>query len=100
LEQLAFVCVRHPNVHAYVFGSAMRGKQQPNDIDVLLIYERQDDRRALVHDMRGMNLSTPLHVISMTPEEQEHYDFIRGQDARLIQKPPLVSTAPQLDLFG
>jgi hypothetical protein len=68
----------------YLFGSVARNCLVVVDLDVLAIYEREDSLRAFRTEAMGMDLTLPLHLIAMTPAEEQHYQFIARSDARRI----------------
>ena len=67
-------------MQVWVFGSAL-WRDDPGDLDVLLVYE---DRQSVVA-LRDVNhwdeFSPPCHIIAMTPRELEEYDFISTTQA-------------------
>lgn len=84
LQALADAAEDLTGLQVWVFGSALR-RDDPKDLDVLLVYE---DRQSVVA-LRAMQLwgefSPPCDIIAMTPRELEEYDFVATTQAvRLV----------------
>ncbi|WP_185021660.1 nucleotidyltransferase domain-containing protein [Curtobacterium sp. PhB130] len=77
----------HANVQVYGFGSFTRGESKYRDIDILVIYRNLEQLRAFLRDLYELPSDLPVDVISMTPEEERHFDFIRSEGARLVLGP-------------
>jgi hypothetical protein len=82
LQALADAAEDLTGLQVWVFGSALR-RDDPGDLDVLLVYE---DRQSVVA-LRAMQLwgefSPPCDIIAMTPRELEGYDFHPGSAPRV-----------------
>lgn len=68
----------------YIFGSTSKGVANPNDIDLLVIYESDEDIRNFRLESEQLDLLFPLHLIAMTTAEESHYRFIHRSAARPI----------------
>jgi predicted nucleotidyltransferase len=84
LLKLAESCGR--DLVLYFFGSVARQKQDPDDIDVLAIYERESSILEFRNRSSRIDFPRPLHLIAMTPAEEAFYNFIVRTDARRIAK--------------
>ncbi|MFS8102709.1 nucleotidyltransferase domain-containing protein [Lentzea alba] len=83
LGELIRCAATFPGLQVWVFGSTLRSSQ-PNDLDVLVIY--QD--RAEVDELRKMGwweISVPpMDIIAMTEDEEQHYGFITETGAACL----------------
>ena len=75
----------------YIFGSGVRAKALPRDLDVLIIYESAVDAELLRKYLRGIVLPIPLHLLLLTRDEERQFDFIATQGARPLR--PLLRVA-------
>jgi predicted nucleotidyltransferase len=69
------------DLRLYLFGSVAQGSQNPDDLDVLAIYEREDSIQHFRDRTAEMNLALPLHLIAMTLFEEAFYQFIEHSKA-------------------
>jgi predicted nucleotidyltransferase len=86
LDELCRCARNFPDVEVWAFGSMLRS-ENPNDLDVLIIYKDRNDVIAL----RGMGLwevtLPPVDIMAMTPDEEHHYQFIKITNARRLHPP-------------
>jgi hypothetical protein len=59
----------------YIFGSILR-RCDPNDIDVLIIYERLNEPKLIRASLGTLIFPIPLHLLFMTEEEVEETQFL------------------------
>ena len=71
----------------YIFGSLLNNKIYFNDIDILVIYENENDPVFIKSYLQDLNLSLPLHFVFMTIEEENEFQFIKMQKAIQIFPP-------------
>jgi predicted nucleotidyltransferase len=68
----------------YVFGSFLRKCENPQDIDILVIYRDLEALRIFKQRISPVIFGLPVHLIAMTPAEERHYEFIATTDAHRI----------------
>ena len=83
LSELA-EAIGHGRLTLYVFGSATRDDTDPEDIDVLAIYDDPDLMRRFRRESEQLDLTRPLHLIGMTSSEETHYRFLDRISAKPI----------------
>lgn len=72
------------DVCVFVFGSFARADNTPNDVDVLVVYDRPDavDLTEFVATLRVATISAiPVDVFVLSRAEERELDFIRAQGA-------------------
>lgn len=70
---------KNNKIRAFVFGSAIRANETPNDIDILIVY----DDITLPQKVRNILEGTeyiPIHLIFLTPQEETETNFIKKQN--------------------
>ncbi|WP_149444929.1 nucleotidyltransferase domain-containing protein [Mycolicibacterium sp. P9-22] len=69
------MAAEYPGIEIWAFGSMMRS-EEPNDLDILILYNNHDDVTALRSAELWEVALPPVEIIAMTASEQMHYDFI------------------------
>lgn len=83
LDVLCECATEFPDVEVWAFGSMLRS-ERPRDLDILIIYNRQQDVAA-IRTMGLWELSLPpVEIIAMTRDEESHYDFIGIANAKRL----------------
>jgi hypothetical protein len=77
----------YPGLTVWLFGSALT-TARPFDLDVLLVYKDRADVIALRGADWWMDFDPPLHIIAMTPDEEEQYQFIAVTGAERLSVHP------------
>lgn len=75
---LARLCRAAADLHGvevWAFGSMLK-RHDPNDLDILVIYEDRNDLLALRNYELWEVQLPPVEIIAMTTCEERHYDFI------------------------
>lgn len=75
LDELCCTAAQHPALEVWAFGSMLRSTR-PNDLDVLIIYTDRADVVALRETCLWEVMVPPVHIIAMTPDEEDEYGFI------------------------
>lgn len=70
---------RLQNAKVYVFGSILRSQTHIEDVDLLVIYDNDNQLRAIKSRLHRLELLIPLDVIAMTYREERELDFIRSE---------------------
>ena len=65
----------------YLFGSVTRGVALPGDVDLLIVYTVLSDASELRVALEEFGALIPLHVLLLTPDEEEQLQFVREQHA-------------------
>lgn len=68
-------------VEVYLFGSVLHGDPAPSDVDLLLLYSDPDAEKRARGALGRLWMGRPAHLISLTPDEAAHYDFIERTEA-------------------
>lgn len=63
----------------YLFGSALHKSKVPSDIDLLIIYRDEADAYRIRNGIFTLKAKYPLHLLFMTPTEEEEIDFINSE---------------------
>ena len=58
-----------------LFGSYLKGKEFPNDVDVLLIFKKKVDKKIETELKKALNIKN-IELNSVTKKEFENEDFI------------------------
>jgi predicted nucleotidyltransferase len=71
------------DIELYLFGSSVRGKHLPGDLDVLLVYPDGDLSRGhhLAELLRALVLDQQLDVVALSRSEELELDFVRNEQA-------------------
>jgi len=86
LNELCQCADLFPELELWAFGSMLLPRR-PNDLDVLIIYKNRCDVVAL-RDMGLWEVSAPpVDIIAMTPDEENHYQFIKITNAQRLHPP-------------
>jgi predicted nucleotidyltransferase len=76
---------RSPGSRWYVFGSLAKGGARiPADVDILIVYQAEPDRKVLRESLREVSFDFPLHLVLMLKSEESQTQFIDKQGAILI----------------
>ncbi|WP_280865603.1 nucleotidyltransferase domain-containing protein [Streptomyces sp. SAI-127] len=91
LQQVTECCADYPyRIDVYVFGSAAHSsKSHPSDIDILVVYQRNDLNSAheLCNHLRNLITYPPLDVLALSEDEEAETDFIGNVEAKKIWPP-------------
>lgn len=68
----------------YLFGSTLRAKAVWSDIDILVLYESEEDRITARDSMSHICMHYPIDLILMSFQEEEEFDFIRSEGCKEI----------------
>ncbi|EEW7871082.1 nucleotidyltransferase domain-containing protein [Escherichia coli] len=85
IESICDVIIHHSlyMVDVYVFGSALKGFCDANDIDILVIGDCVDGL-LLKRKLRELDLFVPVHIITMTHSEEYELGFIKSVGTSLL----------------
>ena len=72
------------NLDCYLFGSVLTNAKQANDIDILIIYENQEQLEIVKNDFEILSISIPLHMNYFTSLEEQELNFIWEQNAEEV----------------
>lgn len=67
----------------WLFGSVLRTRN-PQDLDVLVVYQRRKDLESLRENLASIDSEPHLHLIAMTPDEEDEYRFCATTGAVLL----------------
>ncbi len=81
LELLHDASAELASVDVYLFGSILGHKNHLSDVDLLVVYEIADDLAQVKSVLGGIGRKIPLDIIYMRQEEEQEFDFVRGQGA-------------------
>jgi predicted nucleotidyltransferase len=70
-----------PKTRWYLFGSLLRQKSMPSDIDLLIVYQSDHEARGLRIRLGTMCGHLPIDLLLLTEDEESELDFISGQSA-------------------
>ncbi|WP_414496650.1 nucleotidyltransferase domain-containing protein [Streptomyces sp. CRN 30] len=88
MQQVLACCSRlSSNTQVYVFGSAIHpGGHQPNDIDILVLYDCSElpSAHRFCSQLRALATFPPLDVLALSTDEESETDFICGVRAEKI----------------
>jgi predicted nucleotidyltransferase len=73
-----------PGARWYLFGSIVRRHPLPSDVDLLIVYEKDDDARALRRGLDHLCQSFPLHLLLLRQDEEREVHFVDEQKALRI----------------
>jgi predicted nucleotidyltransferase len=76
LDVLCSLAERISDLEVWAFGSVLR-RDDPHDLDVLLIYDERDSVVALRNARIWAETDPPCHIIAMTRAEEREYAFIQ-----------------------
>lgn len=71
-------------VDCYLFGSILINPVCANDIDILIIYENENQIDIIKKAFRDILTNFPVHMNYFTHEEEKELNFIRQQNAKKI----------------
>ena len=72
-------------IECYLFGSILNSKFF-NDIDILIIYKNRNQITHLKKLLAELSKTYPLHILYLTKDEENQFNFIKEQGAREIFK--------------
>lgn len=72
------------NVEVFVFGSVRSGDAPHSDVDLLVVYQNQQELGQVREIFEEMDFKHPLDVIYMSPSEERELAFISGQECLKI----------------
>lgn len=71
-----------PNNECYLFGSIIEeNKNLKSDIDILILYKKEDEPQSIIEKLDHILLSFPIHIIFLTYEEESELNFIKNVNA-------------------
>lgn len=88
-EDLSTILGKVNAVRIYLFGSAVC-KSNPNDIDILIVYDRKNSIREIINFSNEINkiinskYQKPAHITILNIEEEKEVSFISDTNAILI----------------
>lgn len=68
-----------PDTTWYLFGSAARGCERAQDIDILVLCESHEAVALVRHALQEACMRLPLHLFLITRDEESELRFIRSQ---------------------
>lgn len=80
LARLREVTRGHPAASVWLFGSVLC-KDDPRDIDVLIIYEDRASVAELKAAVHGVFSGLPCDIMALTSDEESFYSFCRAVGA-------------------
>lgn len=69
------------NIQIFLFGSILDELVSAMDIDVLVIYNKTSDTKVIDDMLSAVSFRLPIHVVYMTPKEEQELNFIETQNA-------------------
>ncbi|WP_294332131.1 nucleotidyltransferase domain-containing protein [uncultured Chryseobacterium sp.] len=85
ITSLFFFLKTLPNNDCYLFGSLLNERKSlKSDIDLLILYVREDEPKIIREKLDAILLSFPIHIIFLTYEEEIELNFIQTVSAILI----------------
>ena len=76
----------NPFLRWYLFGSILVQPRLANDIDLLIIYQKEIDPGIVRKELNDVLISNPLHITFLLEAEDEELNFLNQQVASLIFK--------------
>ena len=73
-----------PNMSWYLFGSLLRQKTLPSDIDLLIVYPHGVEARKLRMKLNAICLRLPVDLLLLREDEELELNFIAEQSAMCI----------------
>jgi predicted nucleotidyltransferase len=70
----------------YLFGSVLNNKMNPEDIDLLVIYNKEEDIPLIKDAMKDLTSNYPLDITFLNRSEEKQFDFINMQNAMRISE--------------
>ena len=71
-------------VRWYLFGSSLREATLPNDVDILIIYESEEEPRLIRLHLADFLMQGPYHLTFLTLAEEAELGFIVTTGAQLV----------------
>ncbi|NQY78822.1 MAG: nucleotidyltransferase domain-containing protein [Candidatus Caenarcaniphilales bacterium] len=71
--------INYPSTTWYVFGSILNPTQPCSDIDLLIIYDRENSLCQIKQSLKDIEMERPLDLIFMTVEEEQELNFIKSE---------------------
>lgn len=65
-----------PRARMFAFGSILRTKPWPADVDVLVVYESAGDAQHVRTVLEPLYNELPLHVLFLTSSEESQLQFV------------------------
>ena len=69
------------NVDMYLFGSILKNDSLYSDIDILSIYQRDNEVKFIREKLNDLSLKVPLDICFMTKQEEAELNFIARTQA-------------------
>jgi predicted nucleotidyltransferase len=73
-----------PNTRWYLFGSLLRQKSLPSDIDLLIVYQADYEARGLRIGLDALCGCLPIDLLLLREDEESELNFVSGQSAMCI----------------
>jgi hypothetical protein len=73
-------------VEVYVFGSALCEEASANDVDLLVLYDTDQQPPLVREALASIDGAPPLHLTFMLPQEEKETAFISAQECRLLSQ--------------
>lgn len=84
LPMIAEVLKGEPRCEIYLFGSALVNNANVADVDLLVVYQSEEDLPLVKTELSKVAKCFPLDITYMSKSEQLELDFIRTQKAKKI----------------
>lgn len=68
-----------PDVEWFLFGSFLRGKRAPSDIDLLALCKDHRVAISVRENLSGLVIKFPIHLLVVTKDEERDLNFIEEQ---------------------
>ncbi len=76
----------------FVFGSILNKNALPSDIDLLVIYQSDNDPNTIRHELKSLCIKYPIDLTFMTVSEELELSFIMRTQAINIDSMPCIFT--------
>lgn len=83
-EEMQRIRTRLPSSRWYLFGSITTAKRPVEDIDLLVVCDADRDCESVRAELASICLRFPIHLLLMTPCEEEEVKFIQSEKAREV----------------
>gem|GEM_PF-1742594 len=83
-------------VDLYLFGSIISHHNHVNDVDLLVVYEKESDLPVVKNVLHRIGWKMPLDITYMNREEERELDFVKRQGAVRVLETADLSAACML----
>lgn len=73
-----------PNLKWYLFGSILDDKKHSNDVDLLIVYTKNDEPKKVKNALYELHLYLPLDLVFMNQVEENELSFLTNQKNIMI----------------